>query len=189
MKTVFTNAELPHIWASGTQANGRSNSMHFEGAALFSYQTVIARRIVAKGRKAYVLDWASFSNSTSKHQSLARRAIPQADPVFKVRIGRRCQTLDLSPADLRDWFMAEFRREETSRYAHMRARDFRRRFEALSEARRVCAVFGLADSALAKIAGKLAAEYESAGAVVEEHRATLETRRQTLWANRRADLR
>lgn len=90
MKTVFTSDELVHIWAHQSAPAGRCpGNMSFNGVSLRSYSTEIARIITHKGRKAYLLNDTGYSVTTSKHQSMIRRAIPGDATVFSVSgIGR-----------------------------------------------------------------------------------------------------
>ena len=117
MKTVYSNhQELAHVWANLTAeqvAEGKhgrcsSGSLSFSGGALVSYSTTIARHISGKGgRRGFVFDSASFSNSTSKHQNYARRGMGyerQADTFF-VRLGCRNQSLRFTGPELRAYYI------------------------------------------------------------------------------------
>lgn len=88
MKTVLTNAELPHLWAHQSQAEGRnpSKSFYFEGLTIFSYgpHFPIARHIERKGKKAILFTSRCYSNTTARHKSKVRSAIPPSIPVFTV---------------------------------------------------------------------------------------------------------
>ena len=77
MKTVFSSQEaLSHAWANQTQIYGRANSMHFQNGVLFSYSTAIAEICESiSGEKIALMNDYSYSNSTCKHQSYARRAL------------------------------------------------------------------------------------------------------------------
>lgn len=76
MKTVFTNREIPHLWAHATQAHARGNSLRFEGDTLFSYSTPIAKIYRNKRGAFALLSECNYSATTSKHISYARGAIP-----------------------------------------------------------------------------------------------------------------
>ena len=85
MRTVFKTAELPHIWVNQSALYGESPSaLSFEGEAIYSYSTVLARLISHKGKRAVLINDWRFSNSMSKHQSYVRRAIPDTLPRFFV---------------------------------------------------------------------------------------------------------
>lgn len=100
MKTVFKSSELAHIWAHRSAPHGRcSSSMSFNGDAFFSYGTVIARLGRHKGKDYVVLDRASFSSTTCKHQSAACRATSHLKQ-FEVEFGNRGQYLDLKPREI-----------------------------------------------------------------------------------------
>ncbi len=106
MKTVFQNREIAHVWANQTDdelaagREGRSNSMSFRGPEFRSYQTAIARVYVQKGRRAVLLDASSFSVTTSAHQSHVRQAIGDGVPVWRIRFGKRGQSLNFTAKEL-----------------------------------------------------------------------------------------
>jgi hypothetical protein len=73
MKKVFSsNRELIHVWANNDspEVYKRANSVSCQNGVLFSYNTAIADIY----NETVILNRHSFSNSTSKHQSLARSA-------------------------------------------------------------------------------------------------------------------
>lgn len=73
MKKVFSsNSELIHIWANNDapEVFKRANSVSCQNDVLFSYNTAIAQIY----GDTVILNKHSFSNSTSKHQGLARSA-------------------------------------------------------------------------------------------------------------------
>jgi hypothetical protein len=75
MKKVFSsNSELIHVWANNNEAEvyKRANSVSCQYGRLFSYNTCIAEIV---NDTHVILNNHSYSNSTSKHQSLARSAI------------------------------------------------------------------------------------------------------------------
>lgn len=182
MKTVYSNAELPHLWAHQTQESARGSSVRFEGHAFYSYFTVIGRILEAPGDVlAYVVDWARFSASTSKHQCFLNRAIPEGAPKFFVTLGERGQRLDFTPSTLRDYYVSQalkIRDGLPSRYAHKRAEQWQRFGLSLSEAKRVCGVFKLGSVRV----DKLLAQYEegkaNADAILKEARERAEKRRE-----------
>lgn len=89
MKTVFRTEEIPHLWAHKQAKEGRAPSnLSFDGATIFSYSTAIARHIEHKGKSAIVINDRSFSNSTTKHQGMMRRAIPSGIPLFYIAESR-----------------------------------------------------------------------------------------------------
>lgn len=178
MKTVFKSNEIAHVWANQGAPMGRCpSSMSFDGDAFRSYSTVIARRIRHKGKVAYVLDEASFSVTTSQHQGAVRHALADhPEKVFHVHCGRRFQSLEFTPAQLRDYYVAEFKDAPTdgkpvepSRYAHKRAQEFLIRVKRLESAIEVCDYFHLPASKLKQTLGKLRGEAIEAGKIVEAY--------------------
>lgn len=74
------------------------------------------------------------------------RAIPEAEKVFAVRIGKRGQDLRFTPVELAAHYervAAEIAEEMPSRYAHKRAEQWRAATAELEKARDVLAFFGL----------------------------------------------
>jgi hypothetical protein len=87
MRTKFNNSELSHIWANQTQSHGKGSNMFFEHGTIYSYgyHFKLAQFVNNKeGQRCVLINSKSYSNTTSKHQSLVWRAIPQNVPFFKV---------------------------------------------------------------------------------------------------------
>lgn len=87
MKTKFSNSELSHVWANQTQTHGKGSNMFFEHGTIYSYgyHFKLAQFVNNKeGEKCILINSSSYSNTTSKHQSLVWRAIPQNIPFFRV---------------------------------------------------------------------------------------------------------
>jgi len=75
MKTVFKNhQEVCHKWASRSQDEGRSGNISFKGDQIYSYGWWPMARFY--GEDVVFIRDASYSNSTSSHQSLMSCAIP-----------------------------------------------------------------------------------------------------------------
>lgn len=74
MKTVFSNHELPHIWARQTQQNGRSGSMFFEGTKIYSYGRHFCMANIIKPGIVLFTD-RTYSVSTAKHLSQTHGAV------------------------------------------------------------------------------------------------------------------
>lgn len=88
MKTTFKTDEIAHIWAHKSAPCGKAPSaLSFNGAAISSYSTEIARHITHKGKEAIVICDSSYSVTTTKHQNYVKCAIPSHIPVFW--IGKR----------------------------------------------------------------------------------------------------
>lgn len=87
MKTKFNNSELTHVWANQTQSHGTGSNMFFEHQTIYSYgyHFKLAQFVNNKeGQRCVLINLKSYSNTTSKHQSLVWRAIPQNVPFLKV---------------------------------------------------------------------------------------------------------
>ena len=79
MKTVFSNQELFHIYASGAQEYGRSanGNVYFENGVLYSYGKHFPIALEYGGKYLFTRD--SYSVTTSKHVSQARSALRHRD--------------------------------------------------------------------------------------------------------------
>jgi hypothetical protein len=84
MKKVFSNNELPHIWAHGTQEEGRNpqNSFYFYGRTIYSYGNhfPIAVRM---DDGTFLLTTLTYSNTTSKHVRKVWSSIPVGAKVIR----------------------------------------------------------------------------------------------------------
>lgn len=100
MRTKFNNSELSHVWANQTQSFGKGSNMFFEGSRIYSYgyHFILADKVEFNGKAAFLINDASYSNTTAKHQSLVWRAIPSNVPFFRVKI---------FPSDLNSAFQHE----------------------------------------------------------------------------------
>lgn len=86
MKHVFSNDMVAHVWAQRSQASGYTSNRNysFDGAVLLSYSTPIAAFVPGtRKRTACLISERSYSVSTARHISLARRAVSGV-PVFVV---------------------------------------------------------------------------------------------------------
>lgn len=85
MRTVFTNAELPHRWAYARQAHGRNGtqSLYFNGDTIYSYgeHFPIARRL---RHDLFAVTTASYSITTTGHKRHVQAAIPSWARVLRV---------------------------------------------------------------------------------------------------------
>ena len=77
MAQVFSNDMVAHVWAQQNQQSGRSNNgnFYFEGRTLYSYGGHFPVGIFAAPGGPVFMNADSYSVSTSKHQSYARRAV------------------------------------------------------------------------------------------------------------------
>jgi hypothetical protein len=76
-KVVYPTGEIAHMWAHSTQPEARNaqGNFSFTGDKLYSYFTVIARRL---GEDLYLISSNSYSSTTNGHQSDARYATHHA---------------------------------------------------------------------------------------------------------------
>lgn len=190
-KTVYSSSELAHVWAHQGVPYGRRSDdyMHFEGPAFYSYRTVIARIISYRGKQAFVVDSARFSDSTSKHQSHVRHATH--GQVFYVNIGGWNQDLSFTAASLRDHYLSEYKRVgkgARSRYSWIRAADKIRRFDAICDARNVCRYFGLKHDDLNDRIARLMPEIDECKTICQTHADKRQARRSAKWSMRHARL-
>ena len=103
MKHTFTGREIGHAWWHETHDTyGKAGNVSFYDGLLLSYSTGIARKCKTPDGRVYaIVNRRLFSNSTSAHQSYARRAIPIDTPVFDVSEGMGAR-LVFSPLGLLD---------------------------------------------------------------------------------------
>jgi hypothetical protein len=88
MRTKFSNSELTHVWANQTQTHGKGSNIFFEHDSIYSYgyHFKLAQHVTNKdGKKCVFFNDRSYSNSTSKHQTLVWRSIPPNVMFFKVQ--------------------------------------------------------------------------------------------------------
>jgi hypothetical protein len=92
MKKVFSShSQLCHVWANQLQSEGRAANMFFNGPVIYSYgyHYEIARYVdTPTGHKICLINSAGYSNSTAKHTTHVRRAIPSNIPVYSVPFSR-----------------------------------------------------------------------------------------------------
>jgi len=82
MKTVFNNRELPHIWISGNQDNGKGSNLFFEKNVIYSYGRHYAA--AAYYGNSVLINSHNYSNSTAKHLSYIRQSLPDYKTVYSV---------------------------------------------------------------------------------------------------------
>jgi hypothetical protein len=77
MRTVFSsNNEAAHIWASQSQASGRAGNVFFEDGVIYSYGRHFPVAKFGDDGVTVLFTNRGYSNSTGKHKSLIRGAIP-----------------------------------------------------------------------------------------------------------------
>jgi hypothetical protein len=89
MRHVYSNHEIPHLWAhqSQNEARNSSSSLYFVGPTIYSYGShfPIARHVTNnQGECAILFTIARYSVTTSGHCSAVARAIPSNVPIFHV---------------------------------------------------------------------------------------------------------
>ncbi|CAB4213395.1 hypothetical protein UFOVP1451_32 [uncultured Caudovirales phage] len=78
MKNHKTIREVSHAWAYAANEEGgavSSDSFSYTGGELFSYNTIIAKRIQTKSGEICLMNDGTYSVTTSRHQHLARLAV------------------------------------------------------------------------------------------------------------------
>jgi hypothetical protein len=85
MKTKYSsNSELAHIWANDPHPSieKSANSMSCHNGKLYSYSTCIGQIVTEPaGRDTVIINNASYSNSTAKHQNFMRGATRHYDVI------------------------------------------------------------------------------------------------------------
>lgn len=86
MRTKYSsNSELIHIWAhdSSPEIRKQANSVSCQNDILYSYSTAIGQIV---DNNTVIHNTYSYSNTTSKHQSLARRATSHFNNIIELSI-------------------------------------------------------------------------------------------------------
>ena len=83
MKKVFSISELPHVWASQRQDEGRTpnGSMYFYKGTIYSYGNHFPIAEIRQNGKV-LMTWRGYSVSTAKHISKVRAAISHRDVAY-----------------------------------------------------------------------------------------------------------
>ncbi len=97
MRHVYDSSMIGHLWANQSQGDARNKqgNFSFRGPSIFSYNAEIAR-IVTNDRsdRAVMIADRSWSVTTSRHQSLARRALGNVQRFHVLDIGNKWQPSD-----------------------------------------------------------------------------------------------
>ena len=84
MKTVFSNRELTHVYAQQSQSFGKSGTMFFEGAKIYSYgYHYLLGEFIDK--ETILINNTGYSNTTSKHIGLLWTATGHKKQFFKTK--------------------------------------------------------------------------------------------------------
>lgn len=92
----MTNSDICKVFVNGTKSNAKTLSMHinYDGSKLFSYNTCIAQKL---SNGAIIVNSTKYSQTTSKHQSYVRRAIPKELKAYMTDKHVPVNTYDLKP--------------------------------------------------------------------------------------------
>lgn len=80
MKKVFTNREVPHVWAQQTQEEGKGSNIFFEGATIYSYGRHFPIATIEGDDVLFTL--RSYSNTTAKHKSSTLSAVSHKNIIY-----------------------------------------------------------------------------------------------------------
>lgn len=147
MKTVFSShSELCHAFAAGMQDHGRSTNMSFSDGALYSYGTVIMRKLEHDGKPYLLVNTTSYSNSTAKHIIHAQRAVSHIQPQFTIGDLERGERLwSINPQDIINYHegLANHHILKSKRSRVYKDSHIRWATHSLAEAARVAEFFGI----------------------------------------------
>lgn len=105
MKQVFSNSELPHIWAAQSQGSGRTSngSFYFHNATIYSYGGHFPIATIKGDTVFFTL--RSYSNTTRKHISKARAAVSHKNfiNVWEVPTGNFDYLTTTHEANFKGW--------------------------------------------------------------------------------------
>ena len=85
----YSNFDVAHAWAHNLDKCISGSSLYQSNGKLLSYSTCIGQRLEIGDKIVFVLNDYSFSNTTAKHQSLMRQAVPNLDKnvhIFTVKV-------------------------------------------------------------------------------------------------------
>ncbi len=89
-KQVYPTNEIAHLWMHQTQTSARNpqSNFYFDGDTIYSYGShfPIARLVSRGKRRAVLFTTRTYSNTTAKHLSFVRRAIPDDAVVLHVPV-------------------------------------------------------------------------------------------------------
>lgn len=83
----MNNRQVAHLWANQARPRASGSHFFFDGPTIYSYGShfPVARHIERAGRKAVLFTSRSYSNSTARHISCARRALCGLEmPIFEM---------------------------------------------------------------------------------------------------------
>ena len=105
MKQVFSNSELPHIWAAQSQDSGRTSngSFYFDGPTIYSYGRHFPIATIEGENVFFTL--RSYSNTTAKHIGKTRAAVSHKNFIYvwEVPVGNFLYLTQTHEANLSAW--------------------------------------------------------------------------------------
>lgn len=155
MRHVFTNAEIPHLWAHQSQSEARNSNgnFYFNGSTIYSYGShfpIASHVLNDRGERAVLFTIARYSVTTSGHCSAVASAIPADVPVFHVPHVRGTWGEVPSHSDNAESYISRISEllAKTSRARSNRQWLEREALGLREELRRYVAFFGLRDIAV-----------------------------------------
>lgn len=79
---AYSNDSVAHAWAHNLDEIHNGSYTSYSNGCFLSYSTCIAQRIEVNGKIAYLLNDARYSQSTGRHQDIARSAVPVGETTF-----------------------------------------------------------------------------------------------------------
>jgi hypothetical protein len=144
MKNVVSNSEVGHLWYHETQARARNgkNTLYFQGPTIYSYGShfPIARIVRHGGAKAVLFTTRSYTNTTARHISYTRRAIPASAIVFRVEKPTEAVTIETLKGKEKEAAEAVAKSKHSRKY---KALHLSRAQDLLNEARSMASFFCL----------------------------------------------
>ena len=105
MKKVFSNSELPHIWAAQSQDSGRTSngSFYFDGPTIYSYGRHFPIATIEGENVFFTL--RSYSNTTAKHIGKTRAAVSHKNFIYvwEVPVGNFLYLTQTHETNLSAW--------------------------------------------------------------------------------------
>jgi hypothetical protein len=86
-RETYPGREIAHHWHRNKVPSGRASNFYFVNGTIYSYGShfPIARHVInRRGERAIFFTTRTYSNTTARHLSYTRRAIPSGELVFHV---------------------------------------------------------------------------------------------------------
>lgn len=112
-KTVFDNHSVAHVWASQSQAQGRSGNgnFYFEGKTLFSYGPHFPVGYFftdKKGRQTVLINASAYTVSTRRHVSLARSAVSHLSTISIPELQQLLSIMETTDGKFKEKIASEY---------------------------------------------------------------------------------